>query len=219
MPLGEGCERMRIVNDRRSSARVTVRGEVVLYTPRGMLCCRCVDLGMRGMSVRSPLVVRPRERVRLDASFEGRRMVIDATVMRRQRSREGHVLALRFDGVGSQAHAWLEALLRVMQAQSVLAKHASALVAQLPRLEIPRPEPPPPPMSYVAPQPAAAHVSLEHGWTDEELATTHYRSPPVPVRTGETVVMRAPVPDLPRLSPDLEVALDRLRRRELGEGS
>jgi hypothetical protein len=135
---------MRVVNDRRGSIRVTVRGEAFLHTPQGSLRCRCLDLSPTGMSMVSAQAIKARQWVRVESSFKGQRLVLDARVVRRTRTRDGHVLGMRFEGLSGAAKEQLEVVLRSMQVQATLAQQSCGLVDGLPTLQLPEPEPAPP---------------------------------------------------------------------------
>jgi hypothetical protein len=134
---------MRVVNDRRSSTRVAVRGEALVHALQGPVRCRCLDISPSGMSLVCPQAIKPKQRVRIESSFRGQRLVLEAVVVRRRRSREGHVLGVRFEGMSPQARDALAEVLRSMQVQAALAMQASAFVDRLPVLQIPEPEPEP----------------------------------------------------------------------------
>lgn len=114
-----------------------------MYASQGPLCCRCLDISPTGMSLVSPQAVKPRQRVRIESSFKGQRLVLEAVVIRRSRSREGHVLGLRFEGLDPRARVQLAELLRSMQVQAALAMQSCAIVQRLPVLQLPEPEPEP----------------------------------------------------------------------------
>ncbi|MCX4248026.1 PilZ domain-containing protein [Paraliomyxa miuraensis] len=128
---------MRVVNDRRSSKRVAVRGEARLQTPEGPVHCRCVDISAGGMSVISPRAARLRQRARIESHFGGQNLVFQAVVVRRHKSREGYTLGLQFEGLDPFSRAQLDALLRSMQVQATLAQQAAAFVDRLPQMELP----------------------------------------------------------------------------------
>ena len=67
-----------------------------MHTQRGAIRCHCLDLSVGGMSVLSPQSARPKQRARIESSFEGVVLYLDAVVVRRKRSRQGYVLGLRF---------------------------------------------------------------------------------------------------------------------------
>jgi len=117
-----------------------VRGEALVHTPQGPLQCRCRDISSRGMSVVSPRAIKPRQRVHIESSFRGQRLVFDAMVVRRNRSREGHVLGMRFEGLGEQARHQLAELLHSMQVQAALAMQSCAVADRLPMLQLPDPQ-------------------------------------------------------------------------------
>lgn len=114
-----------------------------MYASQGPLCCRCLDISPTGMSLVSPQAVKPRQRVRIESSFKGQRLVLEAVVIRRSRSREGHVLGLRFEGLDPRARVQLGEVLRSMQVQAALAMQSCAFVERLPVLQLPEPEPEP----------------------------------------------------------------------------
>ena len=132
---------MRVVNDRRGSIRVTVRGEALVHAPQGAVRCRCLDISPSGMSLVCPQVIKPKQRVRIETSFKGHRLVFEAVVVRRNRTREGHVLGVRFEATTPAVRDRLSEVLRSMQVQAALAMQACAIVDRLPVLQIPEPEP------------------------------------------------------------------------------
>ena len=155
---------MRVVNDRRSSARVIVRGEALVHTTQGPVCCRCLDISPTGMSVVSPRAVRSRQRVRIESSFKGQRLVLEAVVIRRTRTRGGHVLGVRFEGLEPRVRAQLADVLRSMQVQAALALQSVAFLERLPVLQLPEPEAEPrterSPVTDGAPAPVAAALPM-----------------------------------------------------------
>jgi PilZ domain len=181
---------MRVVNDRRRSQRVTVRGEALVVTSEGPLRCRCLDISRAGISVVSPRAVRPRQRVRVESSFGDQHMVLDAVVMRRRRSREGHVLGLRFDAISFQAREQLDFVLRSMQVQAALAQQACAFFDHLPRLRIPsEPEPQTERASHVARAPMPTQVSVSTPVLETPVTPT-LETPVTP--TLETPMLETP---------------------------
>jgi hypothetical protein len=134
---------MRVVNDRRGSTRVTVRGEALVHASHGVVRCRCLDISPSGMSLVSPRAIKPKQRVRVETSFKGHRLVFEAVIVRRTRTREGHVLGVRFEGTTPAVRDRLSEVLRSMQVQAALAMQACAIVDRLPVLQIPEPEPEP----------------------------------------------------------------------------
>ena len=150
---------MRVVNDRRSSRRVAVRGEALVHTPQGPVRCRCRDISSRGMSVVSSVSIKPRQRVQVESSFRGQLLVFDAMVVRRNRSREGHILGMRFEGLGEQARHQLAELLNTMQVQAALAMQSCAVADRLPMLQIPDPHTERAPHVARVPSPAPAPAS------------------------------------------------------------
>jgi hypothetical protein len=191
---------MRVVNDRRSSTRVTVRGEALVHTPQGPTQCRCLDISPTGMSLVSPRPVKPGQRVHIEASFKGQRLVLDARVIRRNRSRDGHVLGVRFDGLGVPARQQLAEVLRSMQVQATLAMHSSSFVDRLPVLQLPEAEPTEraPHVPRVPwPAPAAAPSTPKPGGTQEVPAMASARprvETPKPGGTQEVPAMASARP-------------------------
>lgn len=163
-----------------------------MHTTPGPVCCRCLDISPSGMSVVSPRAVRSRQRVRIESSFKGQRLVLEAVVIRCTRTRSGHVLGVRFEGLEPRVRAQLADVLRSMQVQAALAMQSVAFLERLPVLQLPEPEAEPrterSPVTDGAPAPAPMAVA--------PIAEPPIAAPssPGPAQTGATLLPYAVPP-------------------------
>ena len=93
------------------------------------------------MSVLSRKSARARQRVRIESSFGGITLNLEAVVVRRKRSRQGYVLGLRFADLDPSTRQKLEEVVRTMQVQTALAQQACVFFERLPQMEAPEAEP------------------------------------------------------------------------------
>lgn len=135
---------MGVVRDRRSSLRVVIDGEAVVYTERDVIEGRCLDLGRGGLAVRSTRAARAKTPVTLELYVDGQRLRIEAVIARRQRHLGDYVMGLRFAVLDPDTSARIdrmivERLAGTPHAELLLALAAHAAAAAAPPITEPLP--------------------------------------------------------------------------------
>src|SRR5690606_21947387 len=120
---------MRVVRDRRSSLRVAVDGEAVVYTTRDVIEGRCVDLGRDGVAIRSTRAARNKEPATLDLRLEGQRVRLEAVLARRQRIHGDYLMGFAFVQLDPEARACIDRVIAERLAGSPEGEQLLALAA------------------------------------------------------------------------------------------
>ncbi|MCH9685986.1 MAG: PilZ domain-containing protein, partial [Deltaproteobacteria bacterium] len=119
--------------------RVLIEGQVLVYTDRGTLEGRCVDLSLGGIMVWSAGSTATHRLVALEAFFDGERVRLDAELVRGSVLDEGHALAFRFVDLDSATREQLQRIIRDRLARSSQPDHAAAFAAGAFEPEAPAP--------------------------------------------------------------------------------
>lgn len=186
---------MGVVRDRRSSLRVVIDGEAVVYTERDVIEGRCLDLGRGGLAVRSTRAARAKTPVTLELYVDGQRLRIEAVIARRQRHLGDYVMGLRFAALDPDTSARIDRMIVERLAGTphaellrALAAHAAAAAA--------------PPITE--PLPAADRTVVASGYIVPVITGLTQVIPIDRIATVDRTVVAAPPPRIDDAGPRTE---------------